>query len=50
MNAGGAGDGALEVHMHFPSVYDAKGFEETLKKNGPAVRRLLWRMRNEGQM
>ncbi len=48
MNSGG-GD-AIEVHMHFPSVYDANGFEETLKRNPKAIVRVLARLRNEGML
>ncbi len=48
MNSGGSG--TVEVHMHFPSVYDPRGFEETLLKNTSGLLRTIRRMKNEGMM
>jgi hypothetical protein len=47
LNAGG---GAVEVHMHFPSVYDANGFEQTLMKNTNAIKKVLFKMGTTGQL
>jgi hypothetical protein len=46
MNAGGGG--GMEVHLHFPSVYDADGFEAALNKNSGAFVRLVRRAQIEG--
>lgn len=48
MNAGTIGDGKVEVHMHFPGVYDARGFEQTLLKNTRGIRMALRRIQTEG--
>jgi hypothetical protein len=51
MNSGGAGGNTVvEVHMHFPSVYDSNGFEETLLRNTSGLQRTLKRMTNEGML
>ncbi|MGH8678583.1 MAG: hypothetical protein ACREUQ_09565, partial [Burkholderiales bacterium] len=47
LNAGGAG---LVIHMHFPDVYDSRGFEQVLQKNQSGFIRFLRRLEAEGAM
>jgi hypothetical protein len=46
MNAGGGA--GMEVHLHFPSVYDADGFEAALNKNAQGFVRFVKRLQIEG--